>query len=408
MNILLSNHYAGSPRHGMEYRPYYLAREWVRQGHQVTIVAASRSHLRTQNPQLQDPLAEEWIDGIRYVWLQSPGYCGNGVRRVVNMLSFVTHFVRQGTRIVGDWRPDAVIASSTYPWDIVPARRLARRYGARLVFEVHDLWPLTPIELGGMSRWHPFIVALQWAEDFAYRHADRVVSLLPKADSYMRQRGMAAHKFMHIPNGIDPAEWEAGEQTLPERHQETIRQERAAGRFLVGYAGGHGLSNALDVLLAAAAQARELPVTFLLVGQGPEKAALERAAGEQGLTNVWFLPPVPKAAVPALLTRMDALYLGWRRQPLYRFGISANKLFDYMMAARPVIHAIETASDPVAESSCGISCAPDDPAAVAGALRDLLRRTPAERERLGQRGRDYVLRHHAYGTLACRFLEGLA
>jgi hypothetical protein len=72
MNILLSNHYAGSPQHGMEYRPYYLAREWVRLGHHVTIVAASRSHLRMRNPQLQSGLAEEWIDGIRYVWLDAP------------------------------------------------------------------------------------------------------------------------------------------------------------------------------------------------------------------------------------------------------------------------------------------------------------------------------------------------
>jgi glycosyltransferase involved in cell wall biosynthesis len=327
---------------------------------------------------------------------------------VANMFSFVTQFLRHSARIVADRRPDAVIASSTYPWDIVPARRLAKKYGAKLVFEVHDLWPLTPMELGGMPRWHPFIASLQWAENFAYRRADRVVSLLPKADSYMREHGMAAHKFQHIPNGVDLREWEDCRQGLPESHEGIIRSERDAGRFLVGYAGGHGLSNALDVLVEAADRLRRNPVTFLLVGQGPEKANLERTAQERGLTNVHFLAPLPKAAVPAFLTAMDALYLGWRRQPLYRFGISANKLFDYMMAARPVVHSIEAPADPVVESGCGVCCSPEDPGAVAGAMRELLERPPAERERLGQRGRDYVVRHHAYGTLARRFLEVLA
>ncbi|NLF71265.1 MAG: glycosyltransferase family 4 protein [Candidatus Anammoximicrobium sp.] len=407
MNILLCNHYAGSHRHGMEYRPYYLAREWVRRGHHVTIVAASRSHLRQQNPSCAERAAVEWIDGIRYVWLRTPPYAGNGIRRVANMFSFVGQLLRRGGDVVGDWRPDAVIASSTYPLDILPTHRLARRYHAKLLFEVHDLWPLTPMELGGMSRWHPFIMSLQWAEDFAYRRADRVVSLLPKADSYMRQRGMAADKFQHIPNGVDLGEWERCDQKLPESHERIIRDERQAGRFLVGYAGGHGLSNALEFLLAAAEQLRDQPVTFLLVGQGPEKPTLEQIAQVRGLTNVRFLAPLPKAAVPSFLTDMDALYLGWRRQPLYRFGISANKLFDYMMAARPVIHSIETAADPVAESGCGVCCAPEDPAAIARATRELLERHPDERQRMGRLGREYVLRHHTYATLADRFLEVL-
>jgi glycosyltransferase involved in cell wall biosynthesis len=392
----------------MEYRPYYLAREWVRRGHQVTIVAASCSHLRLQNPEFPGGNAEEWLDGIRYVWLKSPGYRGNGVRRVWNMCSFVAQLWRQRKRVVGNWAPDAVIASSTYPWDILPARGIAARYQAKLVFEVHDLWPLTPVELGGMSRRHPFIRSLQWAEDFAYRHADRVVSLLPKADIHMREHGMAAEKFVHIPNGIDVGAWDTGKLALPDEHLSAIHEQRASGRFLVGYAGGHGLSNALDVLLPAAGRLKAQPVAFLLVGQGPEKERLAQAARQQGLTNLRFLPPIAKASVPAFLTAMDALYLGWRRQPLYRFGISANKLFDYMMAARPVIHSIDTGSDPVAESGCGVSCAAEDPAGIAEAVRQLLSRPLAERQLLGERGRNYVLRHHAYDTLGRRFLEVLA
>ena len=405
MNILLCNHYAGSHRHGMEYRPYYLAREWVQLGHHVTIVAASRSHVRQQNPDCRAGLTEEWIDGVRYVWLPTPAYEGNGVRRVVNIFSFVGQLLRFRSRVTGDWRPDAVIASSTYPLDIVPTWRIARRYDARLLFEVHDLWPLTPIELGRMSRWHPFIMALQRAEDFAYRRADCVVSMLPKADSYMRERGMQPGKFVHIPNGVEVQEWNSLNQSLSDEHREAIRRHREAGQFLVGYAGAHGVANALDVLIEAAAQLRDSPAAFLLVGQGPEKTPLQQRARDAGLTNIEFLPPIPKPAVPAFLRAMDALYIGLVRQPLFRFGVSPNKLFDYMMAGRPVIHAIDTPGDLVAESGCGLSCAAEDPLAVAATVRELIERPAAELAAMGERGRQFVLRNHAYEGLARRFLE---
>ncbi|MCY2990962.1 MAG: glycosyltransferase family 4 protein [Planctomycetota bacterium] len=405
MNILLCNHYAGSHRHGMEYRPYYLAREWVRLGHHVTIVAASRSHVRQQNPDCRAGLTEEWIDGVRYVWLPTPAYEGNGARRVVNIFSFVGQLLRFRSRVTGDWRPDAVIASSTYPLDIVPTSRIARRYDAKLLFEVHDLWPLTPIELGHMSRWHPFIMALQWAEDFAYRRADCVVSMLPKAASYMQDRGLRSNKFVHIPNGVDVQEWKALNQPLSEEHRDAIRRHQERGRFLIGYAGAHGVANALEVLVDAATHLRDSPAAFLLVGQGPEKTHLQQRARAAGLPNIEFLPPIPKQAVPAFLRAMDALYIGLVRQPLFRFGVSPNKLFDYMMAGRPVIHAIDTPGDLVAESGCGLSCAAEDPLAVAATVRELIERPTAELAAMGERGRQFVLRHHAYEGLARHFLE---
>jgi glycosyltransferase involved in cell wall biosynthesis len=107
--------------------------------------------------------------------------------------------------------------------------------------------------------------------------------------------------------------------------------------LIVCYAGGHGISNALDTFLDAAALMKREDVTFVLVGHGPEKLRLKmKAAAER---NVFFLPPVPKQAVPMLLSSADLLYIGWLKSPLYRFGVSPNKLLDYMMSGRPVVHA---------------------------------------------------------------------
>jgi glycosyltransferase involved in cell wall biosynthesis len=408
MNILLINHYAGSRTHGMEYRPYYFAREWVRAGHQVTVVAASFSHLRTVAPTTTEPVTEEWIEGVRYLWYRTPSYHGNGVARARNIFSFVRQLWFDARRLAREYRPDLVIASSTYPLDIVPAHRIARAASAKLVYEVHDLWPLTPIELGQMSARHPFILLMQWAENYAYRHADRVVSLLPKAAEHMCAHGMDPRKFCYIPNGVSMDEWTPDDIPLPSEHQETLTRLKQEGRFILGYAGGHALSNALDSLIEAAQRIEAIPVSIVLVGHGVEKDRLMRKSREMGLRNIIFLPPVPKALIPRLLQECDACYLGWARSPLYRFGVCPNKLLDYMMAGKPVIHAIDAGNDLVAEAGCGISIPPESPQAIADAIAELSSKNPAELAAMGGRGREYVACHHQYAGLARELLEATA
>jgi glycosyltransferase involved in cell wall biosynthesis len=389
----------------MEYRPYYLAKEWVRQGHKVTIVAASFSHVRTKPPLVNDRITHEEIDGIHYLWLKTPGYYGNGVRRALNIFSFVGQLITNQTILLGHILPDVIIASSTYPLDMVPAYRMAKKVQARLVFEVHDLWPLSLIELADMSPRHPFIMLLQWAEDFAYRRADRVVSILPKAKNYMQKHGMTAEKFVHIPNGIDITEWRGEQPQLPKEHSQVIDELKQSGRFIIGYAGAHGLANSLDTLINAASGLQDQPVAFVLVGQGSEKEKLQEVVQQRGILNVVFLPTIQKSSIPSLLASMDALYIGLKKEPLFRFGVSPNKLLDYMMAAKPVIYAIDAGNDLVVESGCGISVESENPEAVSQAVMELLRMPAADLEAMGQRGWDYVMAYHDYKVLAQEFLD---
>lgn len=405
MKILLINHYAGSPSHGMEYRPYYLGREWVRQGHEVTIVAASFSHLRQRNPELNTDLMQEDRDGIRYIWLKTPSYQGNGLGRIRNMMTFLAKLYAHAEKIRAMAKPDVVIASSTYPLDIYPAEHLARN--AKLVYEVHDLWPLSPIELGGMSPYHPFIVTMQIAEDHAYRVADRVVSLLPKADTHMQAHGMAPEKFLYIPNGIDLAEWTEDAEEPPAEHLQALRALKESGKFILGYTGSIGLANAMHHFVDAAALVQGQPVAFVVVGQGPEKEALVARAQQAGLQTIHFLPPIQKRAIPKLLDRMDALYAGSQKVSIYRFGISFNKIIDYMMAGKPILQAIEAGNDPVGEAHCGVSVVPG-PREIADAALRLMKLSPEERAAMGANGQAFVKANHDYAVLARRFLEGLA
>lgn len=386
----------------MEFRPFYMAREWVRAGHNVRIVAASHSHIRASQPILTGGWLDESIDGIDYRWYATPAYRGNGVRRVANMIAFLWALWRDAHRLVRECNPDVVIASSTYPMDIWPARRIAKFAKAKLVFEVHDLWPLSPIELGGMSKWNPFILWTQMAEGYAYRHADKVVSMLPLALGHMRSRGMAAHKFAYVPNGVDEDEWRRP-SPLPAEVQSRLTTLRAQGLPLVGYAGTHGLANALDVLLDAAHQLKG-KAQIVLVGTGPERARLQTRVAQEGLTHVTMLPPVPKQAVPSFLAEIDIAYIGWHPNPLYRFGISPNKLLDYMMAAKPIIHSVCAGNDPVSEAGCGYTVAPGDAGAVANAVLGLANLSADKRDRIGQAGREFVSRRQTYRILAKLFL----
>jgi|LSQX01.2.fsa_nt_gb glycosyltransferase involved in cell wall biosynthesis len=405
MNILLINHYAGSPQHGMEFRPYYMAREWVQAGHNVTIVAASFSHLRSQNPAIDNVVTEEVIDGIRYVWLKTYPYEGNGFGRIRNMLQFIWRlqgYVNKGIGING---VDAVIASSTYPLDVYAARRVQIRNNAHFVFEVHDLWPLSPMVLGRIPAWHPYIMVMQKAENDAYKFCDAVVSLAPCAKDHMTAHGLHPSKFNWIPNGIRVEDWLNTKEELPEDHNTLLTGLKENSYFIVGYAGTHGLANALEVLVKTAALMIHEKIAFVFVGWGPKKNDLIKQASN--LKNVYFLDPVIKSAIPTLLSKFDVCYIGAQRDPLYKFGISPNKLIDYMMAGKPIINAIEAGNDPVQDAGCGITVPPENPQAIADAVRQLMALSEEERTAMGMRGQRYVKEHHDYKFLAAKFLKVL-
>jgi glycosyltransferase involved in cell wall biosynthesis len=403
VNILYLNHYAGTPALGMEYRPYFLAREWARLGHRVQVVAADHSHVRARQPRAGD----ETIDGIAWRWVSTPPYRGNGFARLRNILAFLRALWSDAPRWAAAFRPDAVIASSTYPMDIWPARRIARLAGARLVHEVHDLWPLSPIELSGMSPWHPFALLCQRAEDAACRDADAVVSMLPKVHAHLASRGLDLGRLHIVPNGIDPAEWERAPAPLDPAVAAALDAARGDGRVVVGYAGSMGEPNALDTLLDAARLLRGEPFAFVLVGDGHLRSRLEARVREERLASVELLPPIPKAQIPAFLARLHIAWIGWQRVPIYRFGIAPNKLMDYMMARCVVLHAVEAGNDPVAEAGCGLTVVPEDGAATADGLRRLAALPAAERRAMGERGRAFVLARHTWPVLAARFLEAL-
>ncbi len=403
MNILYVEHYAGSDRYGMEFRPFYLAREWAKAGHAVTIVAADYSHLRRENPAVKDDFAEETDSGVRYVWVKTRPYRRNDLFRVANMLGFVRKVAKHAEALCARYAPDVIVHSSTYPMDVTAAQAIAACCGAPVFYEIHDLWPLSLLAMAPrISAKNPVIRYVQKAEDTCYREDDGVITLLPGAERHVRERGFAHIPVHYIPNGVvlppPPAE------PLPGALADFFARQKAEGRFVVVYAGGHARSNALDCLVEAAAL---LPpeCSLVLVGRGDQKERLRQKG--KGLSNLFFFDALPKAQVPSLLQAADALYLGAKDSPLYRYGVGMNKMFDYMLAVKPVLCGVRSPDSPLELSGCALMLPPEDAGALAAGIRTLAAMGEQQRAAMGRAGAEYVRRHHDYRLLAAQMAEVL-
>lgn len=403
MNIVYLAHFAGSPEHGMVHAYYHLAREWVKSGHQVTIIAASFAHPRQKQPDVSGAITEQWLEGVRYLWLKTPAYKPeNYAGRAYNIFSFVLYGWFGKLPIE---HADLVICSSHHSFAIFPAQKLAKKFQARLIFEVRDLWPLSLIELGSISPRHPFIWLMQKAENYAYRHADKVVSVLSGSKNYMMQHGMSEDKFCYLPNGVALSDARA-EIALPERHQAIIEQFKSNKDLAIGFAGRINVAVGLQYLVEAIREIKNRPVKLFILGDGEKKASLEKLVQTYQLEDkICFLPAVNKSQVNAFLMQMDVVYLGLQKQPLFRFGVSPTKLNDYMYAAKPVIYAIEAPDDLVAESGCGISCRAENSGDIAAAIKQFGAMSQIEREAIGKRGYRWLLENRNYSLLAKKFID---
>ncbi|MDI6698935.1 MAG: glycosyltransferase family 4 protein [Candidatus Saccharicenans sp.] len=405
-SLWILNHYAISPDMPGGTRHFDLARELVRKGYDVTIFASGFDHVSRKYLKLKpkERMRLEEYEGVRFVWINTFPYTRNNWRRLLNMLSY-------GWRVLGCDRglpkPDAVIGSSMHPFAALAAWWLARRYKARFFFEVRDLWPQTAVDMGAMKpNGLPAKVLYAW-EKFMYDKAEKIIVLLPHAKDYVVGRGLSQEKVVWLPNGVNLERFDHPEPLDPTSEVARVF-EKFKDKFKVVYTGAHGEANGLEVIIHTANIMRNVnsEIHFFLIGDGPEKSKLERKTKEMGLNNVFFLPPVTKDQVPNVLARADLLLHTLKKVDVLRYGMSPNKMFDYLASAKPVVTSIEAINNPVEEAAAGKSVPPEDPEALARAIIEISQLSEEERAQLGKNGRRYVEQFHNIKVLAER-LESL-
>ena len=404
MNILLINHYAGSPDMGMEFRPYYLAREWVKMGHRVDIIAASYSHLRRKNPDVIQDFQTEVIDGINYHWIKTRTYEGNGASRAITMAQFVSKLWIHAEKLINEIEPDVVICSSTYPLDTFVGQRIRKKSKkkVKLIHEVHDMWPLSPIEIGGMSPKHPFIKVMQIGENSFCKNSDIVVSLLPAAKDYFVEHGMSADKFQVVTNGIVLEEWEEYNK-IPDELVWHFKNNKQNGLFNLCFFGSLHKSYNLDTLIEAVKKRNKNDLALTFVGPGHDREELEKMA--HGYDLIRFFDPIPKNSVPDLFNYIDASFVGLKSQKLVRFGISMNKLFDAMMGGKPILYMVDAPNNYITEFDCGVFVKGNSVDDIVKGIDTLLKYDKDELKKMGENGHKAVVEHFNYDVLSKKFAE---
>ncbi len=362
-------------------RHHELARYLVERGHHVTVVTSPVSYLTgTAQGQRIPWIEKQEQGGITFIRTYAfPALHRSFVQRVFSFFSFMASSFLAG---LGVKDVDLVWGTSPPIFQGVTAWALARLKRAPFLFEVRDLWPAFAIGVGVLRQ--PLLIRLsEWLEHFLYRHADRVMVNSPGFLAHVKERG--ARRVEFIPNGADPRMFDPQASGAEFRSQNGLE-----GKYIALYAGAHGMSNDLEVLLEAASRLRQRPeIAILLLGDGKEKPALTRRAADLGLDNVHFLPPVPKKDMPQVLAAADACIAILKPIPLYA-TVYPNKVFDYMAAGRPVVLAIDGVIREVVEAAgAGIYTPAGDAVALAKAIQSLADDRQAGRL-MGLRGRQAV------------------
>lgn len=384
-------------------RVHELSREWVRLGHEVTVLTAFPHHpsgvKRTEDRGVLE--RRERVDGIDLLRTYVYAVPNKGtIKRMASYASFMLSAAALGPLRLSP--PDVVLATSPQLLCAAAGYSLSRSFGAPFVFEVRDLWPESILAVDAMGD-NPIIRGLKALARFLYRSCDRIVTV---GEGYKRSihhlYGISNDKMSVIPNGIDPSLF----APLP-RDNEVRREYGWGDKFVLLYLGTHGMAHALDKVLDAAKRLQEdKRLHFVFVGDGAEKQNLKQRAAADQLTNVQFIDPQPKSRVPLFYAACDLGVVTLRDTSLFQ-EVLPSKIFEYLGMERAILLGVGgEARRLVEKAEAGEYVAPEDSEAMAAAIRRLSQ-DPARLEEMGRKGRAHVLEHYDRSALARRYVEVL-
>lgn len=376
MNIWLINHYAVPPMYYPLARQTNFAKYLMRMGHEVKIFAASTVHNSNKNL-IEDstPYREETVDGVSYVYIKCLDYQDNGLKRIYNMCQFAwklpgvcRHFSK----------PDAIVATSMPPTSCAMGIHIARKYGCKGVAEIADLWPESIIAYDIAGPHNPAVIALRWLEKWIYQKADAVVFTMEGGYDYIREqhweKAVPESKVFAINNGVDLEVFRENAQ----RYQIENEDLEDPDTFKVVYTGSIRKVNNLGLLLDAAQKVTNPKIRFLIWGGGDELESLRKRVEEEKITNVKFQGKVEKKYVPSIVCKADLNIAHNNPTPLFRFGISFNKLFDYLAAGKPVLSDFPCKYNPAVQYGAGMEVAEPTAENIARAIENCAQLSPEE------------------------------
>ncbi len=348
MNIWFISKYASPPLYAkVPSRLFYLAKAARKSGNHVRLITSDANHF-TEIPKTGKIFNYECQEGVDIIWIKTKKYRQTAsFARILSWLDFEWKLFRLPIKKL--IKPDVVIVSSLSIFTILYGYYLKKRFHCFLVFEIRDIWPLTLIEEGGFSKWHPLSLIIGSIEKFGYRHSDLIVGTMPNLKQHISNMGFSNKPVFCSPLGFEPKNYLEEDLFLNNPFKKYIPQDKV----IIGYAGSLGITNGLDVFIETIKlMESNKNIHFLVAGSGDLKDKFQHDLYER--KNITFLPRIDQNQVKYFLNICDILYLSTRNSKVWHFGQSMNKLVEYMLASKPIIATYTGFPSMINEAKCGV------------------------------------------------------
>ena len=399
MKIWYISKYACPDKYNFGTRHFKFAKEFISIGHETVVFTSNSNHVVSGLPQFSGLYKIEVFDGVKTVWINTPSYNGSkSFGRIWSWIIFELRLLRT-VRQLG-FHPDVVIASSLSLFTVISGVILKNRYKAKLVFEVRDIWPLTLKYFSNIKPYHPVYFLFSLIEKFGYKNSNLIVGSMPALNKHVENILNDSNKVCYVPHGIDLTNIEVEDPIFSE-YGVLINKDD----FVVTYSGTIGRVNSVEFLLSAAKNISLIneKIVFLIIGDGELKNQFEQEC--RNFNRIYFLPKVSKSRLMGILQNSDLLYYGARKCDLYNFGVSPNKLNDYLYAAKPILASFSGYDDLFESSGCGLIVEAENVNAVELGISHFHSMPKDLREQIGKCGHEYLINFRTTRFLANHYIN---
>lgn len=397
--VWIINMFAGHLETGWGERHFLISHHLQKLGYDVTIISGTYNHLFTHFPPSDENYNFEEVDGVKFCWVKTPKYKTNVIGRLWSWTVFSWRIRQIPVNKLGV--PSAVVVSSLPLTPVFNGHRLKRLFKATFLFEVRDLWPETLKEIRGLSDGNVYVKVLGWIANFGYRKADAVISLLSHSHEYLETLARKKLKWYYVPNGYNSFDEPVIDvHNLPKHGYEDAE-------MVIGYAGTLREANAMEFFVEAARNIEKInsKIHFVIVGDGDVKNDLIQQANNA--SNIHFLPRVKKQEVRKIVQTFDVGFASGRTMESYKYGVSPNKVFDYMSNRKPYILGSVSNHCPGFEQGVVKVVTPENVQEIVDAVMSYYEMGKEKRKEIGERARQYALENHHFKVLAEKYDQAI-
>lgn len=399
MTIWFISKYASPPNYAKApSRLFYLAKEAKKIGNHVLLITSDSNHF-TNIPQTGKVYNHECQDSVDLIWIKTKKYKQTAsIGRVLSWFDFEWKLFKMSKK--NQIKPDVVIVSSLSIFTIFYGFYLKKKYKTFLVFEIRDIWPLTLIEVGGFSKWHPLSLVIGFVEKFGYKNSDLIVGTMPNLQEHVKNLGFSHKPVFCSPLGFDPSNYLDSNLVINNPFKYLCSEDKV----LIGYAGSMGISNGLEIFIETIKSMDSIEnIHFLIVGSGDFKEKYEKELASN--KNVTFLPRIEQSQVKYFLAICDILYLSTQKSKVWDYGQSMNKVVEYMLAAKPIIASYNGFPSMINEAKCGFFVSSSSSEELKKTFLSYAKRSKQELQEIGKNGRKWIYENRTYSKLLSEYLE---